>query len=312
MTKKFLKCIDEQAAHSAFTDLCLYKNQLFCCFRAATDHISPDGVIKILTLNTQGQVTSSTIVRMAKCDLRDPKLSVDNNGKLILLAYARFYHDGIHQGSQAYVWFSNDGKSFSAPKALAKPNHWLWRLSWFNHQAYGFAYHRRSQTLNLYAGNPLRTFEEITPEAMSLERHGLGYPNESAIAFSAEGCAYAIVRRDADTASAQLGKSHYPYKKWQWRDLRAYIGSPQMLIWDNTHAIIAGRIWQQQGPKTALIGINLITGKLTLKEILPSRGDCSYPGMLIHQEQLYVSYYSMHQYGKCAIYLYKAPVTHYR
>jgi hypothetical protein len=37
---------------------------------------------------------------------------------------------------------------------------------------------------------------------------------------------------------------------------------------------------------------------------LPSGGDCSYPGMVWHDDRLWISYYSSHE-GKTSIYLAK-------
>jgi hypothetical protein len=46
-----------------------------------------------------------------------------------------------------------------------------------------------------------------------------------------------------------------------------------------------------------------------LKEIeLPSGGDNSYPGMLIHDKKLWVSYYSSHE-GNPSIYLAQIPLN---
>jgi hypothetical protein len=35
---------------------------------------------------------------------------------------------------------------------------------------------------------------------------------------------------------------------------------------------------------------------------LPSSGDCSYPGLLWHDDSLHVTYYSSHEGGKAAVY----------
>jgi hypothetical protein len=35
---------------------------------------------------------------------------------------------------------------------------------------------------------------------------------------------------------------------------------------------------------------------------LPSGGDCSYPGLLWHDDSLHVTYYSSHEGGKAAVY----------
>ena len=46
---------------------------------------------------------------------------------------------------------------------------------------------------------------------------------------------------------------------------------------------------------------------VTPQLILPSGGDCSYPGMVWHDDLLWVSYYSSHE-GKGSIYLARVKV----
>ncbi|WP_416308157.1 hypothetical protein [Neptunicella sp. SCSIO 80796] len=304
MFKNDSKMLYSMAPHSAFTDLCNFSNTLFCSFRAATDHISPDGKIVILQLDWQGDTVAKNMVRMLNCDLRDPKLSVSTDGKLILLFYARHSQpDGTFLYSQPYVCFSQDGASWSSPKAVGQKNHWLWRLRWYGDKALGFAYNRRQQILDLYAGNPLRTFEKLLPEALSQRKHHRGYPNESDIGFDSRGTAYAIVRRDADSGMAQWGIAKPPYKQWHWQDLGFYIGGPVMLMLDDQQALLCGRIWQEHGPKTALIKLNLINLEANIVHILPSGGDCSYPGLVKQGDDLYISYYSSHIDNHSRIYL---------
>ena len=58
------------------------------------------------------------------------------------------------------------------------------------------------------------------------------------------------------------------------------------------------------GWATALWWVDLQNGRLIDLLRLPSAGDCSYPGMVYHDEMLWVSYYSAHEepatggYGK--------------
>lgn len=101
----------------------------------------------------------------------------------------------------------------------------------------------------------------------------------------------------------QLGKSYYPYKKWQWIDLGQYIGGPAMLKITSNTAIVAGRIIKNGKLVTGLMKLNLTNGNLHQIGILPSAGDNSYPGLVIDKQILYVSYYSSHQDNKSCIYL---------
>ncbi len=48
-------------------------------------------------------------------------------------------------------------------------------------------------------------------------------------------------------------------------------------------------------------------GQFTPAITLPSGGDTSYPGLLVHEGRLWVSYYSSHE-GKTSIYLARIPL----
>jgi hypothetical protein len=56
-----------------------------------------------------------------------------------------------------------------------------------------------------------------------------------------------------------------------------------------------------KGPRT-IVGRLDRDGLITAAVTLPSGGDCSYAGLVWHEGQLWVSYYSSHE-GKTAIYL---------
>ena len=154
----------------------------------------------------------------------------------------------------------------------------------------------------MYSGNPRKNFQLHQPFALSLEKHKKGYPNESDLIF-VNNSAFAIVRRDADTCTAQLGHSLFPYKKWSWIDLGRYIGGPVMMRLDKNVALLAGRIIKHEQFVTGLLKMNLSNGDLQELLILPSAGDNSYPGLVLKEGLLYVSYYSSHEDNKSCVYL---------
>lgn len=315
-----IKRIWEKAAHNAFTDLIEFNGTFFVCFREAKNHVSGDGIIRIVQLDKELGVTKTSSLRLSCCDLRDPKFSTTPDGQLMLLAYGRFdslSYEG--QVAKPMIWLSQDGLTFSAPKSVAHDYWWLWRIRWYRNdyvcgdnkrdtKAYGFAYNRGQETLKLYAGDPRRQFEIVNEEALSKSKHNLGYPNESDIIFK-EQTAYAIVRRDADTCSSQLGIAKFPFKSWKWFDLGAYIGGPVISWLDDQTIIICGRIWTKKQFKTALLTLNLFSKKLQLQAILPSSGDCSYPGIVKRESSILISYYSSHQLKKSCIYLADVDIT---
>ncbi|MBN7818845.1 hypothetical protein [Bowmanella yangjiangensis] len=306
MREQWQSCIWQRAQHNAFTDLCEFNGMLVCSFREATNHISPDGVIRLLYLDLQGKLIRHQQVNMPGADLRDPKLSLTPDGKLLLLAYAKVYNGQPEpMYRQAYSWQTQDGKSWSTAKPLGDKNWWLWRIRWHQDKAYGVGYNREAQNTRLYAGFPRRTFQCIEPHLFSQRKQRKGYPNESDMYFSDDGTAHVLLRRDADSCTAQFGVSKPPYRRWTWHDLGFYLGGPTMLKLSKNYVILAGRIWQQPGPKTALVLLEIATMKPSLLHVFPSGGDTSYPGLVKRGKDLYVSYYSSHQQNKTCIYLTK-------
>jgi hypothetical protein len=64
----------------------------------------------------------------------------------------------------------------------------------------------------------------------------------------------------------------------------------------------------QDGAHTALCYLDMTEHKMTKLLKLPSGGDTSYPGLVWHNDLLYLSYYSTHE-GKTSIYLAKIKVA---
>lgn len=308
-----LKKISGAAPHSAFTDLCYWHGFLFCCFREASNHVSPDGRINILKLDSNGKVLAKARIIEQCTDLRDPKLTVHPNGKLCLLLWRNMYDsDGHLVNSKAASYFSSDGHSWSGARELGDSHWWLWRTRWhhvyhpaaeqWDSAAYGFAYNRGANAIHLYSGDPLKAMRLQKANVLSLEKHGLGYPNESDMIFTGN-TAWAIVRRDADSYSAQLGHSKWPFNRWEWHDLEQYLGGPCMLKLEDGGIVVAARVWENQQLFTSLFRLNIETRSLRKLVDLPSAGDNSYPGLAAIENKLLLSYYSSHQDQKSQIYL---------
>lgn len=303
MKINWIRKISAQGHHNAFTDLCQFKQDFYCCFRQAENHVSDDGTIIVLKLTLQGKVAITSRLHLDGHDLRDPKLSETPDGKLLLIAYARSTkRTGTVGSSRNICWISQDGLSWSSPTYFGRDNWWLWRVRWNKAQAFGFAYNRGQNAIDLYQGDPRRTFDKIVSGAFNKEKHHKAYPNESDLLFIEQQC-FAIVRRDADTYSAQLGHSSYPYKQWHWLDLGFYLGGPVMLPLNNSQGLLAGRVIHKNSLRTAIFKIVFKTGKTSDFLLLPSKGDNSYPGLVRLNNLLYVSYYSSHEDDKASIYL---------
>ena len=305
-----IKRISKPAAHCAFTDLIenpfdKSRKTLMCCYRQATDHVSTDGVVIVLTLDKASfQVRNRIIIRENNADLRDPKFSYDGS-RLLLTTYTKSFPECGKLVTKMVTYFSTTGLSWSAGNSHGKPGWWLWNNTFYNSEAYGFAYNRRANSVSLYKGDPTRSMHVHKEEAFCLDKQGKGYPNESTILFDDYGNASVFLRRDADTFSAQFGTSRPPYTKWQWHDLGTYIGGPAAVALSENLYIVAGRHvdWGSHQFTTRLWLFDSVTKIFTELKTLPSGGDTSYPGLVIEGDNLYISYYSSHVDNQARVYM---------
>lgn len=141
----------------------------------------------------------------------------------------------------------------------------------------------------LYSSRDGINFEPVI-ERMFVE----GFPNEAAIGFEKNGRAICLQRRDAGTATAQLGVAHPPYQDWHWKDLGVRIGGPQILLLPDGRVVAAIRRYAKE-PWTSLNWLDLVNGRISEFLALPSGGDTSYAGLCWYRDILWVSYYSSHE-----------------
>jgi len=287
----------DKAPHNAFTDLIWYEGQFFCVFREGAKHVSPDGALRVITSKDGKNWESAALITSIDSDLRDAKITITPNGKL-MLSGAEALHDNSVYTHQSLVWFSDDGITWSEKYKIGDPDFWLWRTTWHNNNAFNFGYAcGETKSLKLYHSDDGKNFE-ILVENLNID----GYPNETSIVFKGD-TACCLLRCDGENNSGMIGISIPPYTIWNWKDLRVRIGGPHMILMPDGRFLSAVRLYNEK-VRTSLCWINPQTGKLTEALQLPSGGDTSYAGMVWHDNILWISYYSSHEM-KTAIYLAK-------
>lgn len=137
------------------------------------------------------------------------------------------------------------------------------------------------------------------------------YSNESKIVFDERGTAYCLLRTDKgaddDDGKARVGVARPPYTDWTWNPANKYVGGPALLLLPDGRLLGGGRVRKEgEGPKTALFEVDAESGALSEFLTLPSGGDTGYPGLVWHEGDLWMSYYSSHE-GKSNIYLARIP-----
>src|ERR1700733_7477221 len=82
----------QQALHNAMTDLINYRNQWHCVFRESDKHVfGIAGVIRIIASVDGHSWASIATFSIPGVDLRDPKLSLVPDGRLMLLCGGLFF-----------------------------------------------------------------------------------------------------------------------------------------------------------------------------------------------------------------------------
>jgi len=301
----------DKAPHNAFTDLARWHDAFYCAFREGRGHVSTDGKIRILESKDADNWTSAALISLEGFDLRDAHLSVTPDSRLMLIGGAAPREkDNQSAPTGTFVSFSKDGNQWTKPQIVVEPGRWLWCVTWHEGKAYGVSY-------TAGQGNELYLDLLISDDGINYKAHmsrllEQGYPTEVTLRFDSEGTCYALVRRDRrgdDPSSAMLGISRTDYKQWQWKDLGPEFngfGGPNFIQIPGGHWIAAGRM-HDSGAHTALCYLDIENGTMTRLIKLPSGGDTSYPGMVWHNDILYISYYSSHE-NKTSIYLAKVKI----
>ena len=294
----------DRAPHNAFTDLIRFQDRWYCVFREGKSHVSPDGALRVISSEDTEDWKSVALLTAKDGDLRDAKISRTSDGQL-MLAGAKAFHQPAEHRHVSLAWFSADGQQWSQPTRIGVLDNWLWRVQWFQGKAYGFGYNTgdRKRGLKFFSSQDGKRF---TTEVETVP--GLGtYPNESSIVFRQDGTAICLLRQDGNPKDGLLGIAKPPYRDWSWKSVGCRIGGPDLIQIPDGRFICAVRLYDSQ-VRTSLCWLDIESGKLTEALKLPSGGDTSYAGLVWHDDQLYVSYYSSHE-SKTAVYLARVKVT---
>lgn len=297
----------DRAEHAAFTDLIRFRGQLYCTFREGTGHIpGRNGLIRVLRSRDAMNWESVALLDEPHVDLRDPKLSITRDNRLMVNSGASYYHDTKRLKIESRVAFSDEhGENFSAPVPVQLPEEidtgmdWLWRITWHEGWAWGCVQQVPSgqpRSLQL-----VRSRDGIRYELVSTME--VSQPSETTLRFEKDGTLRAMIRRAGREPVGWLGTASAPYTDWKFTPTNKQFGGPNFIPLDD-QTWLAGSRQYGDSPTTALWWLDPQSGKFTDLLTFPSGGDNSYPGFVVdrQQQRLYVSYYSSHE-GHAAIYL---------
>src|SRR5262249_14436673 len=125
---------------NAFTDLIQFHGQWFCTFRESEGHIQGNGRIRVIVSKDGEQWKSAALLEETGVDLRDPKLSIMPDHRLMLVFGGTVHEKTNISERQPRVAFSQDGFNWTAPERTLDKGDWLWRVTWKDGRAYGIVY----------------------------------------------------------------------------------------------------------------------------------------------------------------------------
>ena len=309
MTIESVERIWDRAQHNAFTDLVRFNDRWYCTFREGSGHVpGTNGLIRIIA-SDDGQNWYS-IARLSErgVDLRDPKISVTPEKRLMITMGGSYYQGRKLLKRISKVSFSDKkGESFSAPQDVVmddriKTNQdWLWRVTWNKEWGYGVVYQAIEDKWNIHLVYTSDGIEYTYLTRFSLD----GKPNETTLRFLADGkTMVALVRREGEDQMGMVGQSTPPYRQWTWNKLDQRLGGPNFLLLRDGSLLSASRVYRQDKTYGTHLARFDLYGNFTPLMELPSGGDTSYAGMQLIGGHLYISYYSSHE-DKTAIYFAK-------
>ncbi|MDD4646312.1 MAG: hypothetical protein PHY99_10040, partial [Bacteroidales bacterium] len=256
-----------QAPHNAFTDLVRYKGSFYCVFRESAKHVpagrSENGQIRILKSRKGDKWESIALLKNEQFDLRDPKISVTPDNRLMVLMGGSDYTTGKLGARVAHVSFSNDGLRFSDPQptivdeAVRTDADWIWRVTWFKGTGYGVLY-QSNQPDGEFLARVVSTRDGIHYQLVS-NLDLKGKPNESTIRFEGDRM-YVVVRREAkENNNGMFGFSDPPYQTWKWIDLGIRLGGPEFAFVAPGKIALGTRVYhtaEVSGHKTGVLFMN--------------------------------------------------------
>ncbi len=296
--------------YCSFTSLVKFKGKYYVSFRESDSHQilnkkNRNGKARVIVSEDGEHWRSVVLLGKDGYDIRDPKLSITPDGRLMMNAGGSIYKDLKFAGMVPQVSFSADGEHFSdfepmqLPAEITKGSEYVWHIEWHDGVGYGVSY---GSGLALVKTTDGLHYDLVTKLDMP------GFPNEATVRVNSKGTMAMILRREEGQRHGAWGVSEPPYTSWNWKEMDVPLGGPDFIFTTDSTTIVASRSLYST-EKTMLFNGNM-RGKVEEVCILPSGGDDnSYTSMMQVGDDMWVTYYSKHEGEKASIYLAKIPMS---
>ena len=300
----------DRPAHAAFTDIAAHGDFLYCTFREGTGHVpGVNGVVRVIRSRDRMNWESVALLSERHVDLRDPKLSVTPDGRLMVNMGASYYHGPQRLKIESRVAIAaSDGTTFGPPQKVIFPAEmitgmdWMWRVTWHDGTAWACVQQVPPDRKSPRALQLVRSRDGVHFDHVA-ELH-IEDPSETTLRFQPDGTMIAMSRCEGKQPIGRIGTARPPYKEWTFVDSNQRLGGPNFVRLPQGAWLAGSRVYQPGGAHTALWWLDVDAGQFADLLVLPSGGDNSYPGFVVDEPRglVYCSYYSSHE-GKAAIYL---------
>ena len=321
---KSIKKIYSDGRHSAFTDMEYWKGHYYIGFRNAPGHARPGGYGKGMIIRSSDLETWEVCARfeMDGVDIGTPRLLNlgDGLGALCWGVHSKEpallgVHEGVN-GNQPHVRFTTDGTSWSSPQAILQRDTYFWRPVRFGDVCYMTVW--GTEGLRLARSEDGRDWQ-IVSTIPPVSR--IRYTEEGELWITEDERMLIIIRAHENPDPAYLAESEPPYTDWKLTELNYTVHCPAFKpvgdeLWVAAKTITAQfpssvKIPSEPSPEkiasltrqderlaktpqdwhTAIW--KLVGDHLEPILVLPSRGDCGYPGLVV-DDRVLMSFYSQH------------------
>ena len=98
------------------------------------------GKLRVVSSSDTQEWTPVALMAWDGGDVRDAKLSIAADRRLMLSGAVRFLKPEDGQTHQSLAWFSQDGTTWSEPRPIGDPNLWMWSATWHRGTGYSIGY----------------------------------------------------------------------------------------------------------------------------------------------------------------------------
>lgn len=315
-----VKKIWSNGIHNAFPSIIEFKGKYYCSFREGETHIfdsqgNAEGKVRIIASADGEEWESVALLSKPEYDLRDPKLSITPDGKLMVIIGGSIYKNKELKGRIPQVSFSADGKTFSAPiptridKKVKSGMDWLWRVCWNDKTGYVVNYELVNKDEAKIA--LLKTTDGVDYKLVT-KIDIPDFPNETTVRVMPDKEMLMMVRQERGDQMGLWGRSYPPYTQWTFTKMDMRLGGPDFIPLADDLLVAGSRSHAVEANPQTLIMTGSRDGNFISKIILPSGKDNSYPGFLVVGDELWVCYYSSHESEFANMYLAKIPLKSLR